>query len=496
MKFVKCFYKKIFVTAVLIFMVFFSAALISLSFAEDANCVKIFDYSTNTVKVLNANDNVLRIDGQQVASYDAGNVALTLSNYRCELLPVTDCAISANLSENEIFTIKILGENLIKNSSDFSDEILGVKDVIRIEGAKSGTVLFCGDGSLTVDAAKTEFYTCAVYAYGNLKIENAKLDIASYGCAIHSKSGVSISGNSKLNLKAQSTENGKYLADGIYTDKNLTISQNAKVIAQGFDTGLYSSGGDINILDDAVVESNAMSENHPQDSPYAMCGILADNNIFIRGNAKVKAYGLDCGILAGDNPEIAKSNLTVSENAVVEAKGKNGFGAAAYGQLNILDSVQIYARTDVGSEDREFDICALQAIGDINVKGNVTVEVLGDTYGIAAKNGNINLYGGTVKSFGQGPNGAAFSKKPVIFGQKYELFAGNDENTSGLTDELDATDNSKFVKVIFPKVESEGRNYIIFFIIAGLAILLAVLIFYILRKLKFQTKQQRADRYR
>ena len=484
MKIIKCFRNKLFITFILIFTAYFSGAFVSVCLAKSTDCVRIFDYGTKSIKVLDSNNRKLNINGQDVADYDANNGVLTLNNYKCELLTVTESAISVEPNENETFTIKISGENLIKSDSNFSDEILGVKDCIRIDGAKSGTVLFTGTGQLKIDMAKTEFYTCGIYAYGNLKIESEEMDIASYGCAIHSKSNIDILGNSKLNLKAWSTEDGKYLADGLYADKDLTISDNAKVITEGFDTAMYSSGGNISILDNAVVESNAMAESHLENNPYAVCGILTDNNIFIKGNAKVKAYGLDCGILAGDGPEISKSTITISESAVVEATGKNTFGIAVYGILNILDNAEVYAKTNFSQEEQEYDTCAIQAIEDINIKNNAVVEALGDTYGIAAKNGNINLHGGIIKSFGQGLEGAAFSKKPVILGKKFKIFAGNDENTSALVNELDDHTNSKWIKVNFPQAEPKKQIYIVIFIIIGALLLLGLLAFYIFKKSK------------
>ena len=297
-----------------------------------------------------------------VTSVSAGVCVLTLTNFDFE----TTVATALDVTNGS--TIVLEGANSIRS-------IFGGGTVSYGIYKNGGSLVIKSEtgGSLNVKGGDTSGNNCPSYG------------IYAYQCSI------TINGNVEVEATSgEVTSTGYGDSYGIYTYyySNITISDNAKVIANGgkaYGTSYSSIGIAASSGGSIMINGNAEVEAVGNSTYYGSSSGMYGTNVTISGNSKVTATSGDCqGSSTGIN---ASSGVTINDNAEVTATG----GAASY-----------------------YSSCGISASnGNLTISGNAKVTATGATagsyphgsFGITAGSNFYGTYldfiGGTVIARGE-----------------------------------------------------------------------------------------------
>ena len=263
-------------------------------------------------------------------------------------------------------------------------------------------------------------YTAAIYADGNLNLvlqgtntvnnpDALTTGLNKYAIGIYIKGLLNISGNGTLNVSSDTIESGACF--GIYSLSNLTISENVTTNAIANDSenahttyGIFCNGT-VTIQNYASVSATGGEISGASHDSRNSKGLSLDY-LIVKDDAKLNATGrsANAGNASSVGIELCSylSSMTISNNAIVIAKGGSTGSNGSYG---------IYSSNDYSS-------------GSLTVNGGILTAISSSSTWVSAgihMRGNININGGTVISSGGRGNNSSYG----IYSQSNDITISN-----------------------------------------------------------------------
>lgn len=286
--------------------------------------------------------------------------------------------------------------------------------VCVLDGNADVTYTACGDYAPLQIGVKSGDDTHSVTMMDNAKLRclHAEPETQSAysvsGLEIYNGANLTMSGNSYLEVQGRPTT-GKYAGYGLFSEANVSVTENAAIKATGYDVALCV-GGNLEISGGNV---EAKSENSN--------GIYADGKLKISGGAKVNASGyypalFGNGSVSIENSQVeatstgdagiySRGNVSIQNSTVEVSEAENYYAVTANGTTTVTGSwVETNYENSVNGDITNsvlFNGNSGTVIGDATLLGNTTLDkgktlVIPEGASLSVGTGNTFINNGTV----------------------------------------------------------------------------------------------------
>lgn len=353
-------------------------------------------------------------------------------------------------------TIELIGTNFITDTWTSAIHVYGSSVTIKGSGslsvnASQGACIVADAGSgsspdIIIESGTLELVSdidAAIFTPGNIIVSGGNITATGYYAGLEATEGITISG-ATVAVKSSN-------ASAIFTNGALTISDSAEItVADSLYSGINAKGN-ITITESTV--SSCGGTNISTGNSYTAIytpetltingesrvttngdwrGMEAGTALAIAGNAKVTA--------AGSNSGLQSKDVTISENAVVEATSTAASGIVGHNSISIIGKADV---TATGAQ------AGIVSNGSMNLSAE-NIEATGGWYGLDNEGDNASgiTIGGKLTAVATGGHGI-YGTKSIMGDEKADITA------TGTMNGIQVADNITFTS---SKVEAIGNG--------------------------------------
>lgn len=346
-------------------------------------------------------------------------------------------------------TIELIGENSITDTWTSAIHVYGNSVTIKGSGtlnvnATQGACIVADAGSnsspdIIIESGTLELVSGidgAIFTPGNIIVSGGNITATSYYPGLNATEGINIS-DATVVVKSSNDS-------AIFTKGALTISDSAKItVVDSLYSGINAKGN-ITITDSTVSTSGGTNINTGSSytaiyTPEILTingkskvtakgdwrGMEAETALLITGNAEVRATGSNSGLQSKD--------ITIFENAVVEATSTASSGIAGQNSISIIENAEV---TATGAQ------AGIVSNGSMNLSAK-NIKATGGWYGVDNEGVNASgiTIGGKLTAVATGGHGI-YGTKSIIGDDKADIMATGTMNGILVVDNIIFT-NSK-----------------------------------------------------